>query len=63
MQNNYITPNINNLHAFSYAFRMTFGNNQYNLNTSDHLANTQIINNKQNKLNHNINQFNSSFNS
>ena len=51
MFNNYLPPNINNLQAFSYAFRMTFGNNQNNINSIDNLAKTQILNQKNNSIN------------
>ena len=57
---NYLPPNIDNLQAFSYAFRMTFGNNQNNLNSYDNLAKTQILQQKNNNINMNLNNLNSS---
>ena len=60
MFNNYLQPNIDNLQAFSYAFKMTFGNNQNYLNLIDNLAKTQFLNQKNNSINMNLNNLNSS---
>ena len=62
MINNYLPPNIDNLQAFSYAFRMTFGNNQKNLNSINNLAKTQLLNQKNKNINMNLNNLNTMIN-
>ena len=62
MNNNNIQPNLNNIQAFSYAFRMTFGNNNNFFNTYDRLARSQIINEPENNIDINTKDLNSSSN-
>lgn len=53
MQNRYLPPNINNIKAFPYAFRMTFGNNFNNNYNDNRFVKSQILSLSSNTINNN----------